>query len=382
MQLVEILLVIIAALSALAGVATFLGAPKSERLHACLYLVACLSGAAWLSLTVFHLNKISTISHLDYAELDTPAPILPALLFFLFAIILAILSFIKAKRTRTRSDDHGARILVISLAASLAITLITEVALPFSGNLNLFWLGPLSASLLIFSHFYATLRYHLYILNARWLRILAYLIILSLAAVFYMTIFYLILHFLFKFPDESASTIIILNFVMIVIVLMLFPVVNEATTRVRSLISVNQVDLTYVIKSLNRYATQNVNLNELADFLASHLHFSYIGFIINNRLYGSSHLKVSADELTELSVLEPADRGIWQKISPEVKPLTDNLGITAVAELRNANGRPFGQILVGQPLGKETFAKRDLAQLELVVNLVASIIDSKRRLKV
>ena len=55
--------------------------------------------------------------------------------------------------------------------------------------------------------------------------------------------------------------------------------------------------------------------------------------------------------------------------------------LRAVAELRNAKGKPFGQLVVGKPLGKSTFERRDLLQLEMIINLVATVIDSEKHLR-
>ena len=55
----------------------------------------------------------------------------------------------------------------------------------------------------------------------------------------------------------------------------------------------------------------------------------------------------------------------------------NRLDINAVAELQDAKGKTFGQILVGKPQGKMGFERRDLIQLEMIVNLVAAMIDTK-----
>ena len=59
----------------------------------------------------------------------------------------------------------------------------------------------------------------------------------------------------------------------------------------------------------------------------------------------------------------------------------DETNLKAVAELYNAKGKPFGQIIVGKPLGKSTMEHRDLIQLEMIINLVASVIDSGKHLR-
>ncbi len=159
------------------------------------------------------------------------------------------------------------------------------------------------------------------------------------------------------------------------------PVIREVSAVLRSMIMVGQVDIAYVIKKLNHLATKNVDLRDLAGFLADHLHFTYIGFIINGRLYGSKSLAMSPEELSAISHLKTSGRDIWQQPNKAVQAAFDELGLKAVAELRNAKGKTFGQLVVGKPLGKSSFERRDLIQLEMIINLVATVIDSEKHLR-
>lgn len=310
-------------------------------------------------------------------------------LYFLAYVLLCtavIIGFIVTTWIEMRKEHHkrarrGLQVLFYGLLIAGTLGIIFDFIVPYFGNYSLIWIGPLASSLAIILHYYAILRYRLIVLSSSWLKTLSYAVLMSLGAMVYMVIFFIIFTALFKIPNPSAS-IVVLNFIMIVIVLLLVPVINEASAYVRSLIMVGQVDIAYIVKKLNRLATQNVNLNELADFLADHLHFDYIGFIVDGRLYGSKPLPISADELDEIGMLEAAEGGIWQKIDGKNKKLFEKLNLKAVAELRNAKGRSFGQILVGKPVGKMSFERKDLIQLEMIVNLVASVIDSEKHLKV
>ena len=49
--------------------------------------------------------------------------------------------------------------------------------------------------------------------------------------------------------------------------------------------------------------------------------------------------------------------------------------------MKNAKGKPFGQLIVGRPLGKASFERRDLVQLEMIINLVATVIDSEKHIR-
>lgn len=283
----------------------------------------------------------------------------------------------KDSRKRVRKGDY---ILLCGLTISGILSATFDLLLPVMGRYDLIWVGPLSVSIAMLAYFYGILKYRIISVSARWLRVMAYGVILSAGAAIYMILFYIIFTALFKIPNPSTS-VLVLNFIMIVIVLLLMPVIQEITASVRSMITVGQVDIAYVVKKLNHLATKNVDLRDLAGFLADHLHFAYIGFIINGRLYGSKSLAISPAELSSITHLRSASRDIWQVPNKTVQKTFDDLHLRAVAELRNAKGKPFGQLVVGKPLGKSTFERRDLLQLEMIINLVATVIDSEKHLR-
>lgn len=284
---------------------------------------------------------------------------------------------LKAASKRAKEGDY---ILLGGLTISGALSAVFDLILPIMGRYDLIWVGPLSVSISMLAYFYAILKYRIVSVSARWLRVMAYMVIMSAGAAIYMILFYLIFTALFKIPNPSTS-ILVLNFLMIIIVLLLMPVINEVKASIGSLISVGQVDIAYVIKKLNHLATRNVDLRDLAGFLADHLHFAYIGFVINGRLYGSKSLAMSSQELSSITHLRQTTNGVWQVPNKTVQKTFDELGLYAVAELRNAKGKTFGQLLVGKPLGKATFERRDLLQLEMIINLVATVIDSEKHLR-
>ena len=157
--------------------------------------------------------------------------------------------------------------------------------------------------------------------------------------------------------------------------------IREISAAVNALITMGQVDLAYVVKKLNKIAAKNVDLRDLAAFLADHLHFSYVGFIINGRVYGSKALAISSEELSSISHLRQTANGVWQEPNKTVQKIFNELDLKAVAELRNAKGKTFGQLIVGKPMGKSSFERRDLIQLEMIINLVATVIDSEKHIR-
>lgn len=286
-----------------------------------------------------------------------------------------------SRRTRMKRVRQGDYVLLVGLVITGALSMISDLVLPLFVRYDLIWIGPLALSATLVTFYYAILRFRIISISLTWLKTLSYIVLLVSGAVIYMLIFYLIFTALFKIPNPSTS-ILVLNFLMIVIVLLLMPLINEVNASMRSMISVGQVDITYVIKKLNHVATRNIDLRELASFLAVHLHFAYIGFIINGKLYGSKSLAMSAEEILQITRMKPTARGeVWQEPNKGVQKVLNDLDLKAVAELRNAKGKAFGQIVVGKPLGKSSFERRDLIQLEMIINLVATVIDSEKHIR-
>lgn len=254
------------------------------------------------------------------------------------------------------------------------------VAILYMYGVNNGWLlvGPAIAGLGMVGLYYAVLRNRIILIDAKWLRFLTYVVIMSVVAIIYVFIFYFIFTYIFKFQEIQGS-ILVLNYIMILIVLLLFPIVNEVTNFADSLIRQGQVNLDYVIRRLNKMATENIDLDELSIFLARSLHFGYLGLVVNGKLYGSKVVMVSKEKLKPLTNLGKPEYGIWQELKGSTKILCDSMGVKAIAELRDAKGKSFGQILVGRPLGKVGFERKDLIQLEMIINLVAAMIDTRAK---
>lgn len=297
-----------------------------------------------------------------------------------FTLYLGVL-FYRAKHTKNRRVRSGDMLLLIGMVVSSGFTGVFDLFLPFLGYYSTIWVGPLVITIIMAIFFYAVIKYRIITVEATWMKVLSYVVVLSVGVIVYMLLFYMIFTTLFKIPNPSAS-VLALNFIMIVIVLLLMPVINELIASIRSMISSGQVDIAYVVKKLNKLAAHNVDLRDLAAFLADHLHFAYIGFIINGKLYSSKPLAMSSSEIESISRMKSAHHdGVWQEPNKTVAKILDEHDLKAVAELRNAKGKPFGQLVVGKPLGKSSFERRDLIQLEMLINLVATVIDSEKHIR-
>lgn len=297
--------------------------------------------------------------------------------YFISTCLIYMIGFwYNARHARTPQIKKANLMVLIGFTITGIIALIFDVILSFMGKYDTIWAGPLAMSFAWVFHYYAILKYRLLDLSGSWLKNLSLVIIMSLAAIVYLTIFFIIFIALFKIPSPSSS-VIILNVIMIAIVLLLFPVLNEISSYVRSLASVTDVDMVYIVKKLEQMSKEYINYHELSAFLAEHLHFSYIGVIVNDKLYGSKIIKIDSSDIAKINSLK-ANKNLWLTLPMELRDSLKKSGIEAAAILRDANGDEVGKILIGRPLGNINFTSRNLSSIETVLVLAAATISSER----
>ena len=284
--------------------------------------------------------------------------------------------FVNARKAKDLQTKRANYIVLIGFSITGVIALIFDVILPFLGKYDTIWAGPLSVSISWILHYYAILRYHPLDLSASWLRALSNVIIMALAAIAYLAIFFLVFTALFKVPSPSPS-IIILNFILVAAVLLLTPALNELSGFVKSLASTKEIDLPYIVKKLTGLVGYKVNPNELAGFLADHLHFQYVGLLIGGELYGSKPIRISVNDyarLSKINHLKSHDHSNWLVIDDEQKAALRKMGVSAVAELRNSRNEIVGYILLGSPRGNISIKERNLAPIEMTFPFISAVL--------
>ena len=297
--------------------------------------------------------------------------------FFCFLVPSVILSLLRKVVKSTSKRMRGADlVLLVGFMISGTVSLIFNLILPF-WTWNYIWLGPLAISTTIIGFYYAVIKYRIISLSSRWLKVFSYVVIITSSAVVYMVIFYIVFMAIFRGSTPSTE-VIVLNFVMILFVLALMPALSELSAFINSLISNQQIDMGYVVKKITK--TRTLDIKELAEFLAEHMHFEYIGFVIDGQVYGSVSHYISSEGIKMVESLGVPERGIWQKVNERTHAWQD-LDLSAVAALRDSTGKTYGQVMIGKPTGKISFSHRDLVEVEAIINLVAIMIDSKRHKK-
>ena len=289
--------------------------------------------------------------------------------------VIALILF-RIKHTTNRGFKRAWKSFLICLAIGWTAAGIFDLYLPLF-RYDLIWIGPLFIAIDFVIHYYAIIKYRLLDLASSWLKILSHIIVMSLAAVVYLTLFFVIFMALFKVPSPSSS-VIILNVVMIIVVLLLFPVLNEISSYFRSLSSIKDIDLVYFVKKIQQMSKSYLDYHELANFLSDHLHFQYVGLVIDKKLYGSKPSRITAAEITHISNYRTPIKGVWLALDDATRDELKKCGIEAIAILRNAEGVVVGKIMFGRPIGNISFRNRDIPALETALTLTAAAISSEK----
>lgn len=440
MQLIAILLTTVSILTLLSGIAVFAGSKKSDRLRSAWFFIATLFATIWMvTISLFLIatpewpadqmtmlvdltyisaifidiallgyiswryaaGKVATLIFLVagiafagifianpsllYAEIvlantgnslvTNIGPFYFTYIGFFCALVPAVLISLLVQILGSRSSriKNGDLVLLVGFAISGTVSLIFNLILPL-WTWSLIWLGPLAISTTIIAFYYTVLRYRALKLDSAWLRILSYIVLIASAAVLYMVVFYVI--FLAMFRGSSPSIeVIVLNFIMVLFFLLMMPAMNEFIGFINSLISNQQMDIVYIVKRLSNIKPNKANMAEIAAFLAEHMHFDYVGILISHQVFGSQPRLFKSEEITMIDGLGDPERGFWQEFD-ENSDVWQELNLFAVAALKDSNGKTIGQIMFGRPNGKSTYNRRDLAEIETVVNLVSIIADT------
>lgn len=278
---------------------------------------------------------------------------------------------------KSRDERKGYWFFLIGLAVAGFFSLIFDLILPPS-RYDLIWVGPLLIGLTMMGFYYAVLRYRMITLSSGWLKVMSSIVLASMVVIVYLLIFHVVFSALFKVTSPSWQ-VILLNFIMVAIVLLLAPAIAEIWSMIKSLIMTKQIDMAYIVKKLSRLDWKRVNYRELSGFLAEHMHFEYVGFLINGRYYTDDDYKIPVDKLVEVPGLKLAEKGIWQNMSGLDKEMVHQYGVYRVAMLMGANGDPIGQVLLGKPTTKTTLDRQDEAEVEMILSLVGTMIESGGR---
>ena len=281
------------------------------------------------------------------------------------------------KHAKSKDTKKGYWVFLIGLAVAGFFSLIFDLILA-PARYDLIWVGPLLIGLTMMGFYYAVLRYRMITLTTGWLKVMSTVVLVNMVVIVYLLIFHLIFSALFKVSSPSFQ-VILLNFIMVAVVLLLAPAIAEIWAMIKSLIMTKQIDMAYIVKKLSRVDQKHMNLKDISGFLAEHMHFTYVGFLINGKYYVDDDYKITADKLAEVPGLPRPERGVWQNTARLGKGMMNENGIYKVAMLVDTNGEMIGQAILGKPTTKASLDRQDQAEVEMILSLMGTMLENGGR---
>ena len=293
------------------------------------------------------------------------------------AITFCATLFIRMKHAIGKKKKHGYLYAFLGLAPAALLFAVFNLLMPVF-RYDLIWVGPLAVGLIVLGFYFAIVRFKIITLNSIALRILSTVVIIVAAFILYFLIFHLVFAALFRVP-HPAPQVIILNFIMIAIVLALMPAYLEIVSLTKSLVMTKKIDLAYIVKKLSANDRKKPNLKEVSGFLAEHMHFSYVAFYVNDKLYIADDHKIAPELLTKIAKLPSPDHRAWQDLSKLNQDAVKEADISKVAVLAGANGEIMGQMIFGHPLYKTNLLHKDLVEMAMIASLIGTMIEDGTR---
>ncbi len=293
------------------------------------------------------------------------------------AITFCATLFIRMKHVAGKKKKHGYLYFLLGLIPASVLFAIFNLLLPVF-RYDLIWVGPLAVGLIVLGFYFAIVRFKIISLNSIALRILSTTVIIIAAFILYFLIFHLVFAALFKVAHPTPQ-VILLNFIMIAIVLALMPAYIEIMSLTKSLIMTKKIDLAYIVKKLSANDRKKPNLKEISGFLAEHMHFSYVAFYVNDKLYIADDHKIPTELLTKMAKLPSPDHRAWQDLSKLDQGVLKEAEISRVAVLAGANGEIMGQMIFGHPLYKTNLLHKDLVEMAMIASLIGTMIEDGTR---
>ena len=285
--------------------------------------------------------------------------------------------FYRIKIATTRKKKQGYLYALLGLAPAAILFVVFNLLMPVF-RYDLIWVGPLAVGLIVLGFYFAIVRFRIINLNSGWLRVMSTVVIIVAAFILYYSLFHLVFMALFKVSHPSLQ-VILLNLIMVAIVIALVPAFSEIKALTKSLIMTKKIDLPYIVKKLSQNDKRKPNLKEVSGFLSEHMHFSYIAFYVNDKMYVADEHKIPDELIKKIAKLPSPEHRAWQDLSSLKQDALKEADITKVAVLAGANGEIVGQMIFGHPIYKQTLVHKDLVEMAMIASLIGTMIEDGTR---
>jgi hypothetical protein len=278
--------------------------------------------------------------------------------------------------------------MVMAYIVSLPFGAFFNLILPWFGNYDLVWVGPLAILTFVVVSYIAIVKYGLFDMRATASKVLSYFVTIICLSLIYVVVFYLIFRFLFKVEEPSVE-IFILNLAMSIVIMMLFPLIAHLNHFVRLLFYVNtsDIDISYTFKKLNDMVVRCVPMLKFIMYLGKMLHLEYVGLIApmgktDLYIYGTRKRDIDAAAARNLYEAVGHMPGVkWvgrNSVSDiEARRLLEDLNIAVVVRLYSERGDLIGLLLLGNTKGRSEILSSDVDAVRELLGLVEVAVENR-----
>lgn len=208
---------------------------------------------------------------------------------------------------------------------------------------------------------------------------MSYVILVTTGVIIYALLFYAMFTALFKIPNPSPA-ILLLNGVTAAILLLAMPALSEIVTYMHAITAVDEIDLGYIVKKLEKTSGKNFDLREIARFLADSMHYADVILIVNGHVYSANAVnRMTIPEADQIIKAKRKEGRVW--ILPEElkdETVSRKREISRIGVLTDKRGREMGKVVFGKKLHRLELSRRDLIKYETVVNELAAVIEENK----
>ncbi len=360
-----------------------------------LFIMLSLAALAWI--LIFTINPHYAISSVDISHpsnvLEVNANGFQAYTLFFSVYFSACLVLLHLKRKQSQGKERKQlSLLFIGILFTMLGAAITNLLLPFLGNLNYIWLGPVFSLTYICAFSYAILKHQLFDIRLIIVRALGYALTLTVLATLYGSIIFGLLVFVFDLRISLFQQAVISGGT--AIAALSFARLKRFFDRTtNALFYRDAYDPQVFLDELNSTLVTTIDLAPLLDKSAStirsNIKAEYCEFVIRgegkngSRFFGNGTLKLDQNDVNEIRKHSGVMR---RKIIvtddleeyPELQEVLRSRSIAILAGMVT-HSEKVGYLILGSKSSGNPYSGSDIKMLEIVADELALAVQNSLR---
>ncbi|MDL2235756.1 hypothetical protein LJC07_06365 [Christensenellaceae bacterium OttesenSCG-928-L17] len=308
-----------------------------------------------------------------------------AIVFAAYLGVATWLLVLAYRRTADLAEKKRIRSMILAYILSGPFGTVFGLVLPWFQDFALLWIAPLCGLLFMSSSYVAIVRHGMFEVKAIMIRVISYFITLLTVVVAYVLIFFLVFRFVFK-VDEPGIEIFILNLIMSVVIMALFPVMQSISHLVRRLMYGGKAGLDgpYIFRRIYGMAMKKTSLLWIIRGLKRMFHVDAVWVVrLRGRkdiaLYGTRRSDGDAVGVRELYSAADSMKGIGIMSVKDfregkAREFLKGIGASKVVILRSGRGDLEGVLILGNTVGHSEMLAEDAGVLLQVSEVITSAV--------